>query len=144
MPTFRFGAPREILDPPLHRNCRLKSIGMTKPSLLPPVTEYGKVMFSVMCVCQFMGVGLYVTTMNLLKLVRLATSLSPTQHGTLWSWPWPPTYSLGEIPPQETCSNLFIILYVAHTSISKRVVGLRLKGLLVALVFVVMVVIFNR
>ena len=54
------------------------------------------------------------------------------------------TYSLGEIPPQETCSNLFIILYVAHTSIGKRVVGLRLKGLLVALIFVIMVVIFNR
>ena len=96
MPTFRFDAPPEILDPPLHRNCRLKSIGMTKPSILPPVTECGKVMFSVMCVCQFMGVGLYVTTMNLFKLVPLGTSLSPTQHGTPWSWPWPPT-----------CSNVF-------------------------------------
>ena len=64
----------------------------------------------------------------------MSTPVSPTPITWGPPWPWTSPHDPQDLskrvplrsPPHQTCSNLFT---VAHTSLGKRAVGIRLKGL---------------
>ena len=103
-------------------------------TLIPPATACGKLMFQPCLSVILLGGAHENPPRNLFTWGTLPV-LPPNLHGDASPWTCSNLFTCGLPPPtlwHLSPDLLKLVYYVAHTSISKRAVDLRLKGLFVS------------